>query len=79
MALMVAGQILPGVLPTFLEHCVSSWGCRWSAGNVGSWMVRAEPGQGRGCLLGAWFQLLSWRPVTSLAHSPEELGTCPEK
>ena len=79
MALMVAGQILPGVLPTFLEHCVSFWGCRWSAGPVGSWMVRAEPGRGRGCLLGAWFQLLSWRPVTSLAHSPEELSTCPEK
>lgn len=72
-ASMVAGRVLPGVLPTFLKHCVSSWGCRWSAGNVGSWMVRAEPGQGHACLLVAWFLLLSWHPVTSPAHSPEEV------
>lgn len=40
---------------------------------MGSWMVRAEPGQGHACLLVAWFLLLSWHPVTSPAHSPEEV------
>lgn len=71
---MVAGRILPRVLPTCLEHCVSSWGCRCSAGNVGSWVVRAEPGQGHGCLLGAWFLLLSWHPVTDLFPGPLSRG-----
>lgn len=73
-ASMVAGRILPRVLPTCLEHCVSYWGCTCSAGNVGSWVVRAEPGQGHGCLLGAWFLLLSWRPVTDLFPGPLPRG-----
>lgn len=42
---------------------------RRSAGNVGSWMVRAEPGQGHACLLVAWFLLPLLASCYFPAHS----------